>query len=611
MLIAILVTIAGAALAGGVYVMRERMGWEGLGLAGLRTIAFGALLFAFFNPVTSSRFGRSDPTVLLDASLSMRAAGGRWTQALDTARALARDGGVILRFGSNVVPFDSTSPTEGRSRVADALRIAAGRPGPAIVVTDGEIEDRSGIPPSLLNGVGVVWTGRDTLPDVALLDVAVGERYLEGDSITAAVTVGSWDLPAGGADATIDVLRGEQRIATQQVTLSAGASVVRRHVTIGPDAVPVGTQALRFRITTPGDQESGDDERVRVVTVSSQPGVVVIVDPADPEGRFLVRELTSVVRSGVRGFARIQRDQWVEMQSLAPVSESAVRSAAREAALVVLHGAGPGVVSATSRWYWPAVGGSSSAGTEFFEGDWYVTGEIGPSPLAGRLAAVLWDSVPPLTGIIPVVAGPDQWVAFSGRLGRRGGDRPLLVGRDSAGIRILTTTTAGMWRWALRGGAALEAYRAVLAAGTDWLLADDRALAGPGVRVSPVAARGDPLVVRRLGTDVPDTLAVRFSSADTTIDRDAVFDTNGDSRLLLPPGEYRWSVPTMAGAAGVSVVESYSDEFHPRPVTVQAALASAGFDVAFAYAREHWWLFVVAMTALLGEWAWRQRRGLP
>ena len=104
---------------------------------------------------------------------------------------------------------------------------------------------------------------------------------------------------------------------------------------------------------------------------------------------------------------------------------------------------------------------------------------------------------------------------------------------------------------------------------------------------------------------------MQFTSPDTSITTNVVFDVNDEGRVRLPPGEYRWSAPEVSGATGVSAVEAYSDEFHPRPVTLQTATASAGFDVAFAYAREYWWLFALALAAFIGEWAWRQRRGLP
>jgi hypothetical protein len=81
--------------------------------------------------------------------------------------------------------------------------------------------------------------------------------------------------------------------------------------------------------------------------------------------------------------------------------------------------------------------------------------------------------------------------------------------------------------------------------------------------------------------------------------------------VSLEPGTYRWGAVAAGGARGVSVVEEYSDEYHARPVTMGVSAGDAGFDLVMRRAREVWWLFAVAMVALMTEWGWRQRRGLP
>src|SRR5207249_11178849 len=90
--------------------------------------------------------GGASPLVLLDASLSMAGHGGRWQDALDTARALAQ-GGVIWRFGERVAGFDTLPPRDGASRLAPALDAAAARGGPVTVVSDGAIADLAHLPP--------------------------------------------------------------------------------------------------------------------------------------------------------------------------------------------------------------------------------------------------------------------------------------------------------------------------------------------------------------------------------------------------------------------------------------------------------------------------------
>jgi hypothetical protein len=80
--------------------------------------------------------------------------------------------------------------------------------------------------------------------------------------------------------------------------------------------------------------------------------------------------------------------------------------------------------------------------------------------------------------------------------------------------------------------------------------------------------------------------------------------------MALPPGVYRWRAGGPTAAAGTVAVEEYSPEFVPRAPTVPAGRPVAT-RVARVGLRELWWGFAVAGLALLAEWAWRVRRGLP
>lgn len=599
------VAAATAVLAGIVYLWRERLGAAGVGFTLLRTVAFGSLALALFNPGLLPQRTAGQATVLLDASLSMGATGGAWEVAFDSAGALAGDRGVVRYVGSEM-GGDTAGPSGGTSRVAAALRGAAGASGPVYLLTDGEVEDVGNLPPSLLHGVQVIVHPRDTVPDAALLDVQVPQRLVPTDTISASVVIGTWGaLP--NRTALLEVWEGGRRLAVETVDLPAGDGVARRSVSLQPGVLPAGTHVLRFTLTTEGDQEPGDDERWRLVRVSDQAGVVVLVDPADVEGRFLTRELASVMQTGVNGYARLGPDRWIDMMTGADVPGQFVRTSARRAALLVMRGAGSPNAPGQRVWSWPA---GSDRGTELFGGDWYVTSQIAASPLAARLATIEWDSLPPLTGVVPVVPAGTEWAALTGRLGRRGGDQPLLIGMDSAGQRSLTTAAAGFWRWAIRGGAAREAYRAIVSAGVDWLLETDARAAATRLVASDVVPRGVPLVFRWAGTaPAPESTVVTIRT-DSTWTRTLRFDAAGAAREWLPPGVYRWSVEGV-GTSGVSVVEPYSDEFHPRPVTLAAREGDRATALVLAPARESWWLFALAMLALIGEWAWRQRRGLP
>jgi hypothetical protein len=601
--------VVAAVLAGFVYLGRERLGMEGAGLAVLRTAAFSALLVALINPGCMRRQSGSDATVLLDASLSFDTPGGKWDAAVDSARALAGSG-PVLRFGTALSSRESERPTDGASRLDDALRAAVGRGQPVVVVTDGEIDDAASLPPSLLHRVRVVSLPRDTVPNAALLDVVVPDRVLRGDTIDVSLVVGTWGALSDTAVGRIDAFVRDRRVYSGGVLIPASPGRARRSVSIPPSALAAGDHVVRFVLDVSGDVQSTDNVRLRRIRVSDQPGVVVLIDPADVEGRFLVRELAEVVPAGVRGYGRIAGSTWLDVSTAAPVDEATVEASARNAVLVVLRGGERSDLTQGARglWHWPA---ASDPRAELFEGDWYVTETLPPSPVAARLASLEWDSLPPLSGIVPVAPGSLEWVGITGRLGRRGADQPLLMGHDSAGVRRLTTASTGFWRWALRGGAAREAYRTFIASGIDWLLGTGGVERESAIVASSVVQRGLPVVFRHTAEEPLDTAVVTVQGADTTRQFRLQFDAAGTARITLAPGVYQWSVPGVARARGIVAVEEFSDEFPLAPVTLSSRSAEVTEATIVAYARENWWLFSLAVVMLLFEWGWRQRRGLP
>jgi hypothetical protein len=104
-------------------------------------------------------------------------------------------------------------------------------------------------------------------------------------------------------------------------------------------------------------------------------------------------------------------------------------------------------------------------------------------------------------------------------------------------------------------------------------------------------------------------VAVTVTTGDSTRRADLGFDAQGEARWLLEPGVYRWQAAAV-GAAGLAVVEPYSDEFVARARAVPAGTAwlAAGRRVG---ARDTWWIYALALGALVAEWALRMRRGLP
>jgi hypothetical protein len=275
-----------------------------LGLAALRAAALGALVLLVWNP-TAARVeaGGAPPLVLLDASLSMAGHGGRWRDALDTARALAA-GGIIWRFGERVAGFDTLPPTDGASRLAPALDAAAARGGPVTVVSDGAIADLADIPPDLLRRARIVVLPRAPFFDAFIASVDGPRRVAAGDTVRLKVsygTAGKRPRKGEGGRAKLVVSLSGRRLASRDVALP-DSGVVSTELTLPlspfpgssqavPGSLPAGWSALEVRLEGVADSEPRDDVRLFVLEVSPQPSVVLLAAPPDWETRFLARTL--------------------------------------------------------------------------------------------------------------------------------------------------------------------------------------------------------------------------------------------------------------------------------------------------------------------------------
>jgi hypothetical protein len=580
------------------------------GLALLRATAVAALVLLLWNPAIARLDpGGAPPLVLLDASLSMGGHGGRWRAALDTARALAR-GGVIWRFGARVRAYDSLPPDDGATRLGPALAAAAGRGGPVSIVTDGAIADLPAVPADLLRRARVVLLARPAFFDAFVAAVAGPARVSAGDTIRLTVSYGTAGPPTPSA---------ARRAATLAVTL-AGRPLAARRVPL-PDSGLVSTDLLipASRLPSPGwsalavrlegaafDSEPRDDARLLVVEVSPQPSVVLLAAPPDWDSRFLARTLGEVARVPVRAYVESApgANGWRDAATLAPVPTADVARAVAGARLVVRVG-DPGLLdrftSNGAALTWPT--------TKSPPGEWYVQ-PPGPSPLAAALAGIAWDSLAPASALADLAPDSTAVVVLTARRARRGAPHPVLVLAERAGTRQATLAAAGLFRWTFRGGASAEAYRALVAAVADWLLAEG---AERGERAVPVAREvpnGTPLVWRWVARgpprDVPLTLGADGRERVDTLR----FDATGRAELSLPPGVYRYGLQGSVEHALVAV-DTYSDEWRPAAVTLPAQDGAPEGRLASTALRERWWLFAVAVAAFATEWAWRRRQGLP
>ena len=584
-----------------------------LGFAALRAAALGALVLLVWNP-TAARVeaGGASPLVLLDASLSMAGHGGRWQDGLDTARALAQ-GGVIWRFGERVAGFDTLPPTDGASRLAPALDAAAARGGPVTVVSDGAIADLADIPPDLARRARIVVLPRTPFFDAFVASVEGPRRVSAGDTIRLRVsfgTAGKRETGSGKRNATLAVNLGGRRIASRAVPLP-DSGIVSSELTFPVSRFPrPGWVAVEVRLEGVGDEEPRDDARLFVLEVSPQPSVVLLASPPDWETRFLARTLEDVARVPVRTFIEAEpgRGRWRDGATLEGRAPGDVARAVAGAALVIEAG-DPAMVGRFSPkgavLLWPS--------QRRLDGDWYAQPPpSGLSPLAGALAGVAWDSLPPATSLAELAPDSSTSVALVARLARRGPPRPMVTLSEHAGARRAAIAAGGLYRWAFRGGASGEAYRALVAGLVDWLLEQG---AGSGKRFVPVTyetPNGMPLQWRWTGKGEPRDVVIALAADQGQRVDTLRFDAGGRAELRLPPGVYRYAASEGEGAErGVVAVDAYSDEWRPAvPVVTPHAGTPGGWLTGVAL-RDRWWLFAVAIAAFTAEWAWRRREGLP
>jgi hypothetical protein len=603
MLPAILVVLLGAGLAAFTYLQLERAGRRGWIPMVCRAIAWSALGLLLLNIGCPTPGTPLRPLVLLDESLSLRAPGGRWAEARDSATRW----GEVRGFGDERPARDSAGgdslAARGRSLLGPALTAAAASARPVIVVTDGEIEDAGDLPPELLGRTAVRVFPREIAPDLALTAVAGPARATAGDTITLEVDVAA----VGGAAADsvrVEVRAGPSRVGARTARLAAGNG--RTRIPVPSAALGAGDHLLRVEIAGAADAEPRTDARLHLVTVAPTPGVVLLAAPADWDSRFLYRALRDVAQLPVRGFVRLEGDRWRSMADLSPAAEDQVRAAARRADLLIMKGTAGRVTAGSSArglWSWP----SGEDGAAPLAGDWYLDGSAA-SPLAGAFLGQPVDSFPPASRLVPVEPPPGGWVALTAQLGRRGAARPAVVGWDDGSVRRVVVAADGLWRWAFRGGSSEQSYRAWVAATTSWLLGGADSARGAARTIRPVVPNGRPLVFEWAAPGAPRALPLVWSGPAAERSDTLRFDGAGRALVWLEPGEYRYRL--QGGGGGTVGVEAYSDELLPEPVALAARDARVSRPAGRTAARDWLWLFGLCVLALSGEWFARRRLGL-
>jgi hypothetical protein len=595
----VLVALVAFGLAAFTYLRLERLGrraWVPLVCRGIAWTALGLLLINVSRPVTGAPLR---PLVLLDASLSMGAAGGRWAEARDSAARW----GEVRHFGDERVTADST-PRRGRSLLAPALLAASGSDRPLMVVSDGEIEDIREVPPDLLARSTIRLFRRTPQPDIAIARVTGPARVSAGDSMPLEVEV--LTVARKAADSvSLEVASGSTRLAQRTLRLK-GLLAGRTRVVVPTGALSAEDHLLRVALLRTADSEPRTDSRLHLITVAPTPGVVFLAGPADWDSRFLYRTLRDVAQLPVRGYVRLEGDRWRSMTDLRPVPRDVIRRAARRADLLILKGGVADLAEGTNArgiWSWP----SGESGETQVPGDWYLS-PGNASPVDGAFLGQPVDSFPPAMQLTQMEPGPRDWVALYAQLGRRGPQRPAVVGRQDGRVRRVTVATEGLWRWPFRGGASEQSYRSWVAATASWLLGGSDSAEGVARPVQPVVPNGRPVVFEWSGPGPAAAQTVTWSGGRSSRVDTLHFDGEGRANVWLAPGEYRYRLGT--GGGGTVAVEEYSDELLPRMVALTPHQGRVTRPSGRTTARDWIWLFALCVLALSGEWLARRRLGL-
>lgn len=547
-----------------------------------RAVAWSGAAMLVLNPGCAVGGPPERPLVLLDTSLSLSGAGGD----LAGARALADSLGEVHPFGS--------------SRLRAPLIAAAASGRPVVIVSDGEIRDAFELPADLLTAASVRLVPRRPLDDLAITAVEAPRWVQSGDTLRIRATVEVF----GGlvqAPVSIEVWRGDRLVGRGDLEL-AGTRRGQVAVAVATGGLGSGEQVFDVVLGGHQDAEPRTDRRRRVVTITPSPGVVVVAATAGWESRFLFRTIRELAGLPVRGYLQVEPGAWRTMDGLTPVSTAAVAEAVRRADLLVSFGdpvPGSGETRARGHWDWPV---ASPVG-----GDWFLAPVPG-APVGAGLAAIPVESLPPATALGALEPSASGWTGMRARLSRRGPERAAVVGEVRGNRRQVVVGASGLWRWSFRGGIAEQAYRIWVAETMTWLLGGAEA---SGAMVRPlrqVVEQDEPVIFEQVGSPVESFIAVAWSGEMAARVDTLAFDGRGRASVNLPPGVWRYQIGP--SDSGMVVVEEYSAEFLPAPMSLASREARRVTPPPRRPVRDLPWLFAIPLLAWCLEWWTRRRAGL-
>jgi hypothetical protein len=572
-----------------------------IALGALRALAV-ALALALLLDAPLGRSRPVPPAVFVDASLSMTRDGAAlWRAAWDSARDVRAES--IWVFGDSVRPGESEQPpADAATRVRPVVERTMAMGRPAVLVTDGEVQDSSALD-ALTTGSRIIVVGREPRRDAAAVAMEAPRAAVDGDSIAARLTVAAG--AQGAAAGTVTLSLDDQLLGRWPLEAMSAWSERQLELRVraggGTGGPAGGVRVLRAVVTTPDDAERRNDTLSAIVEISRAASAVFVSTSPDQDARFSIAVLRGALALPTRGFLRIAPGMWRVEGTLAPVTEEEVRRAMREAPVAILHGDTSIFGPPRQATLGPL---ALLVPPETDDGEWYPSGTPA-SPLSGALAAVPLESLPPIN---VGAQAEGEWVGLEARRGRETLRRPVVVGRDTP-RRVITVSGSGFWRWRFRGGASADAYAALWGGIFDWLAAersdrrgavpDEGALrSGQPIRWRRGSSADSAVVVtlRRRGGGAPDSLRLRFASGVSV-----------QETRPLPPGIYDVTVPNGTTALAVNA----SAELLPtRPRLSSSSVGRRSRSDDARGARNNGWLYALAIALLCAEWVARRRLGL-
>ena len=604
----LIATLSGVVFAFLQYAGRDlRIGVRVLAPALLRLAAVTLLVAILLDAPAGPRHPLGN-WVALDASASWRRGGDAavWQRAWRDVRAAQPES--LFLFGDSLRPLglrDSlATPSDLASTARPVVERALGRGHPLVIVTDGELTDPEALS-ELPAGSRVVVEPRAPVPDLAVSTLELPRAIVSGDTVE--VRVGLVAGAKGAAAGTLTLTVGNVPAATVSVD-SLGAFAERTLTLRARVEGREGPSVVRASVRSAGDAEPRNDTLSMAIDLSRAASAVFVSTSPDFDARYALSVLRGALAVPTRGYFRVAPGAWRVDGSLAPISESDVRAAFRDAPVAILHGDtsafGPprGATSGPLALVVPA---STS------DGEWYAAAAP-PSPLAPALSGLPWDSLPPIT----VGASPPsgQWRALEVRRGREEDRRTIIAGSDTP-RRLVIVAASGLWRWRFRGGASADAFTALWGSLFDWLAAE-RADRRAAVPTGVVVRAGDPIRWHRGSPSDSSVLVVLRRQGGAGRNDSARVDSmtlhfRGDATVAesppLSPGLY---TATVRGGTTMLAVNS-SREWLPHSPRVKPGEVGGGVPVDSApRLRTAGWAYALLLLLLCGEWVVRRRVGM-